>query len=235
MTMHKVSIIQPLPEAYLNRIRGIDGVRQAAPFDWFGGIYQNERNPLPVMATDPESFLEVYADYRLPQEQRRAWIADRGSAIISPSLAERFGWKIGDTIPMRSNIWQKQDRSNTWDMKIAGIYQASNGDSSVYFHHEYLNESRSVGRDTVGWVALRIGDPQRAAEIAGRIDAQFANSSTETKTATEKAFAQSFANQLGNIGAIVTAVVTAVFFTMLLVTANSMAQSVRERTPARSG
>jgi putative ABC transport system permease protein len=147
-------------------------------------------------------------------------------------IAQRFGWKVGDTIPMRSNIWVQKDGGNVWPMKVIGIYDAGNGDNqSVYFHREYLDESRGGGmqQGLIGWVVLRIVDPARADAIAKTIDGQFANSSTETKTATEKAFIQGFANQMGNIGALLTGIAGAVFFTMLLVTANTMGQSIRER------
>ena len=133
---------------------------------------------------------------------------------------------------MRSNIWVQKDGGNVWPMKVIGIYDAGNGDNqSLYFHHEYLDESRGggVSRGTIGWVVMRVQDPARSADVARTIDAMFANSSTETKTATEKAFIQGFANQMGNIGALLTAIAAAVFFTMLLVTANTMGQSIRER------
>jgi putative ABC transport system permease protein len=231
VTIHKVAIIQPLPESYLTRIRGVEGVKVACSHDWFGGIYQNDRNQLPVIAVDVPTFFQVYNEYSLPPEQKAAWEQDRTAAIVGSAVAERFGWKIGDTVPMRSNIWtHKNDGSSVWPMKVAGIYNAGNGDNqSIYFHHEYLNESRAVGEGTVGWVVLRVNDRNRSADIARTIDGMFANSSTETKTATEKAFIQGFANQMGNIGALITAVAAAVFFTMLLVTANTMGQSIRER------
>jgi putative ABC transport system permease protein len=231
VTIHKVAIIQPLPESYLTRIRGVEGVKVACSHDWFGGIYQNDRNQLPVIAVDVATFFQVYNEYSLPPEQKAAWEQDRTAAIVGSAVAERFGWKVGDTVPMRSNIWtRKNDGSSVWPMKIAGIYNAGNGDNqSIYFHHEYLNESRSVGEGTVGWVVLRVNDRNKSADIARTIDGMFANSSTETKTATEKAFIQGFANQMGNIGALITAVAAAVFFTMLLVTANTMGQSIRER------
>jgi putative ABC transport system permease protein len=231
VTIHKVAIIQPLPESYLTRIRGVEGVKVACSHDWFGGIYQNDRNQLPVIAVDVATFFQVYNEYSLPPEQKAAWEQDRTAAIVGSAVAERFGWKVGDTVPMRSNIWtRKNDGSSVWPMKIAGIYNAGNGDNqSIYFHHEYLNESRSVGEGTVGWVVLRVNDRNKSADIARTIDGMFANSSTETKTATEKAFIQGFANQMGNIGALISAVAAAVFFTMLLVTANTMGQSIRER------
>jgi putative ABC transport system permease protein len=230
ITMHKVSFIQSLPLSYLNRIRGVEGVRAAGSSSWFGGIYQEDRNQLAVFATEPENFFELYTEYDLPADQREAWFADRASAIVGFGLAEKFGWKVGQIIPVRSNIFTKKDGGNVWEMKIAGIYKASNGDNnSIYFHYDYFNESRSFGRDQIGMVAVRLKDANQAGAISKKIDAMFANSSTETKTNTERAFMQSFANQMGNIGALVTAVASAVFFTMLLVTANTMGQSIRER------
>lgn len=230
VTMHKTSIVQSLPLAYLNRAKGVEGVTVATSQDWFGGIYQEDRNQLPAFAVEASTFFQVYNEYQLPPEQMDAFLKDRGSAIVGPLVAQRFGWKVGDTIPLRSNIWTKKDGGNTWPMKIAGIYQATNGDNqSIYFHYEYLNESRNEIRDMIGWVIVKVDDPARAPEIARAIDALFANSATETKTSTEKAFIQGFANQMGNIGALLTAVAAAVFFTMLLVTANTMGQSIRER------
>jgi putative ABC transport system permease protein len=209
----------------------VEGVRIAMAQNWFGGIYQEDRNQIAAMTADAKLFFDVYPEYSLPEAQRTAFQSDRTAAIVGSAIAERFGWKVGDTIPLRSNIFTKTDGSNVWDMKIAGIYTASNGDnSSLYFHYDYLNESRSFGRDEIGMIVMRIADPARSAEIARKVDEQFANSSTETKTSTEKAFIQSFANQMGSIGTIVTAVASAVFFTMLLVIANTMGQSVRERT-----
>jgi putative ABC transport system permease protein len=232
VTIHKIAIIQPLPESYLNRIRAVDGVKVACSHDWFGGVYQDDRNQLAVIAVDVPTFFQVYAEYSLPQEQKDAWNRDRTGVIVGKLVAERFGWKVGDTIPMRSNIWVQKDGTNTWPMKVVGIYDAGNGDNqTLYFHHEYLDESRGGGvpKGTIGWVVVRVQDPARSADLARTIDAMFANSSTETKTATEKAFIQGFANQMGNIGALLTWIAAAVFFTMLLVTANTMGQSIRER------
>jgi putative ABC transport system permease protein len=231
MTTHKISLIQPLPQSYLTRVRGLDGVRVATSQDWFGGVYQDDRNQIVAIAVDAPSFLEVYPELKLKPEERSAWLHDRQGAIIGTLLAKRFGWKIGDTVPMRSNIFTNSDGTQVWPMKILGIYTSTNGDlSTLYFHHDYLNESRTFGRDNIGWIVMRIKDPNDAAKMAAKVDALFANSATETKTATEKAFAQAWANQMGNIGALVTAVASAVFFTMLLVIANTMGQSVRERT-----
>lgn len=231
MTMHKTSFVQSLPLAYLNRIKGVDGVVAASSQDWFGGIYQEDHNQLPTFAIEAPTFFQVYDEYKLPPEQQQAFLQDRSSAIVGKLLAERFEWKVGDTIPLRSNVWtRRDDGGNVWPMKIAGIYDATNGDNqSIYFHYDYLNESRAEIRDMIGWVIVKVKDPNRLTEIATTIDEMFVNSSTETKTATEKAFIQSFANQMGNIGKLLTLVAGAVFFAMLLVIANTMGQSIRER------
>lgn len=230
MTIHKISLIQPLPASYLNRIRSVEGVKIATSQDWFGGIYQDDRNQIAAFAVEPELFFEVYPEYLLPAEHKQSWISDRTGIIVGQAIAQRFGWKVGQKISLRSNIFTNSNGSTAWDFNVSGIYTASNGDlQSVYFHYEYFNESRTFGRDNIGYVVMRIDNPDRAAEIAGRVDAMFANSSAETKTSTEKAFIQGFANQLGNIGALITWVASAVFFTMLLVTANTMGQSIRER------
>jgi putative ABC transport system permease protein len=231
-TMHKVSLIQQFPVSYLNRIRSVDGVVAAAPFVWFGGVYQDERNQIAAQGTEPTTFFDVYPEYRLPPDQRAEWIRDRSSMIVGRILADRFGWKIGDTVPVRSSFYRKSDGGDTWELKVAGIYETTNGDNvSLFFHYDYLNESlpQNGGRDSIGFVMIKIEDPAKAQQVSAAVDALFANSSAETKTATERAFIQGFANQIGDIATIVTAVASAVFFTMLLVTGNTMAQSVRER------
>jgi putative ABC transport system permease protein len=229
VTQHKISIIQPLPLSYLQQIRSIDGVRAATSQDWFGGYYRDDRNQIQVMAADAESFIDVYSEYGSP-EQKKAWLVDRTGALVGSDIAERWGWHVGDVIPMRSNIYTRRDGTNTFELKVSAIYHLEDGDnSSVFLHYEYLNEERPFQRDMIGWVVLGLTDPNRGEDVARQIDALFANSSAETRTTTESAFLQGFANQMGNIGAIVTVVAGAVFFTMLLVTANAMAQSVRER------
>jgi len=232
-TMHKVSMIQTFPISYVNRIRGVDGVVEAAPFTWLGGIYQDERNQVAAQGTDPEAFLKVYPEYKLAPEQLAAWLSDRGSMIAGRSVANRFGWKIGDTVPLRSSFFRKAGGGDTWEMRLVGIYETTNGDNaSLFFHREYVNESlaQNQGRDVIMFIVMKIANPDDAPKVSAAVDALFANSPAETKTATERAFIQGYANMIGDIGAIVTAVATAVFFTMLLVTGNTMAQSVRERT-----
>lgn len=234
MVMNKVSIIEPLPLAYGNRIRALPGVKRVSSATWYGGFYQDERNIVPVFPVEGAIYLDMYPEILVSDAEKRTWLADRRGALVGVTLAKTYGWKIGDLVPMRSNIWRKADGGDTWELKVDGIYsvQAGVADTrSVLMHYDYFNESRPQAlKDLVGWYVLQVEDPQTAPQVAREIDTLFANSSYETRASTEKAFAQQWANQVGNVGAILIAVVTAVFFTMLLVTANTMGQSVRERT-----
>lgn len=233
LAIHKVSLIQPLPESYLERIRGIDGVADATHSTWFGGIYQDPKNFFAQMVVEPEAYLRIYPEFLVSPEERAAWIDDRTGVLVGRATADRFGWKVGDRIPIQATVWEKKDGSKLWEFTLRGIYDGAQkgvDTTQFLFHYDYFRESRAFGDGWVGWFIIRIADPDRAAELASALDREFANSSAETKTSTEKAFIQAFANQVGNIGAIITAIVTAVFFTMLLVAGNTAAQSVRERT-----
>lgn len=233
LTIHKVSLVQPLPESYGPRIRRVEGVAAVSSATWFGGVYQDDRNQIPVFPVDPAVYLDIYPELIVPADARERFLAERRGALVGRPLAQEFGWKVGDVVPMRSNIWRKEDGSATWELVVAGIFDVpeTGGDArNILMHHAYFSESLARGKGLVGWYIVRLKDPDDAARIAREIDEQFANSPFETETSTEKAFAQGFVNQVGNIGAILTGVLSAVFFTMLLVTANTMAQSVRERT-----
>jgi putative ABC transport system permease protein len=232
LTMHKVSFTQLLPESYENRIRALDGVQEVTPQTWFGAWYQDERNQIPTFPVKPEAFLRIYSDYLVPEEQRLAWIADRSGIMIGRGLADITGWKVGEAVPLRSSIWRRTDGTDLWDVTVRAIYDLPQGGDTrqIIMHQDYFEEGRGMARGLIGWYLVKVDDVDRAAAIARQIDLQFANSPAETKTSSERAMAQSFVNQVGNIGAILQAIVTAVFFTMLLVTANTMAQSVRERT-----
>lgn len=230
--IQKVSFIQPLPVSYKARIASADGVAAVTHSSWFGGIYQDPKNFFAQFAVEPEAWLQMYPEYVVPEDQKKAWFANRTGAIVGHSLADRFGWKVGDRVPLQGTIWRKADDS-PWTFTVDGIYDAGTkgtDTSQMFFHFAYLNETRTFGRDMTGWYVIRVSDPQRSEDVAGRLDALFANSSAETKTSTEKAFVQAFAKQIGDIGSILIAILAAVLFTMLLVAANTMAQAVRERT-----
>lgn len=232
ITIHKVSLIQPLPERYGERIRSLDGVVGVAHSTWFGGVYQDPKNFFAQMAVESERFLDLYPEYVLEPEERERWLADRTGAVVGASLARRFGWEVGDRIPIQGTIWRRADDA-PWEFTIDGIYEPAEAgvdDTQFFFHYEFLDESRSFGQGIVGWYGVKVADPERSADVAAEIDTLFANSPAETRTATEKVFVQSFARQIGDIGAIVTGILAAVFFTILLVAGNTLAQSVRERT-----
>jgi putative ABC transport system permease protein len=238
LIFHKTSIIQPLPISYQERVRATQGVADVVSATWFGGIYQDPSNFFGQFAVDPEAYLRMYPEFIVPEDQKKAWFEDRTGALVGRSLVNRFGWKVGDRVPLQGTIWRLPNGA-PWTFTIRGIYDVSKkgaDDTQFLFNREYLAEvarqmfgPNSFGSATVGWFIIRIADPDNAAQIAKRIDAQFENSQAETKTNTEAAFAQSFANQIGDIGAIMTAIAAAVFLTIVLVAGNTMAQSVRER------
>jgi putative ABC transport system permease protein len=229
---HKVSIIQLLPQSYQARIEKVPGVVEVTHQTWFGGTYQDRRDFFMQSPVEPEQFFRLYPEFLLPEEQKKAFVTNRTGAVAGRTIAEKYGWKIGDRIPIQATIWRKADGSSTWEFTLEGIYDGSEKGTDTtqfFFHYDYFDEARMFGEGLVGWYIIRIDDPDRAAEIAEHIDAEFANSPNETKTATEKAFIQSFAKQVGDIGTIAVAILSAVFFTILIVAGNTMAQSVRER------
>jgi putative ABC transport system permease protein len=230
---HKVSIIQMLPADYEADMERIAGVSDATPASWFGGIYQDPKNFFGQFPVKPEEYLRMYPEFVLPEEQKQAWLRTRTGAVAGRATAEKFGWKVGDRIPLQATIWRPKTGGNTWEFELVGIYDGKEKETDTtqfLFREDYFQENRTFGEGLIGWYIVRIADPERAAQVAAAIDATFVNSPAETKTETEGAFAQSFANQMGNIGAIVTAILSAVFFTILLVAGNTMAQAVRERT-----
>ncbi len=230
---HKVSLIQPLPESYLPRIEGVEGVENAAYASWFGGSYQDSKLFFGKIAVDPADYFAIYPEVLIPEDQMQAWLADRVGAVVGKDLAQRFDWKVGDRIPIIGDIWRNEG-DRPWEFNIVGIYDTAEGSSAdkmtMFFRQDYLEEARIEGKGLVGWYVIQVNDPARADQIALNLDQMFANSSYETNTSTELAFVQGFAQQIGNTTAIIRAVLVVVFFTMLLVAGNTMAQAVRERT-----
>jgi putative ABC transport system permease protein len=230
---HKVSIIQLLPEAYESRIEQIEGVEDAVHQTWFGGVYQKPSNFFAQMPVKPQEYLEMHPEILLSDEDREAWLNTRSGAIAGRTTAERFGWKVGDRIPINATIWTREGGETTWEFDLVGIYDGAEkgvDTTQFLFRYDFFHESRQFGQGQVGWYTVRISDPERAAETAAQIDAEFANSPYETKAEPEGAFLQAFANQIGDVGFIMMSIVAAVFFTILLVAGNTMAYAVRERT-----
>jgi putative ABC transport system permease protein len=230
--IHKVSLIMPLPVSYEPRLQQTPGVEIATHNTWFGGIYQDPTNFFANIAVEPDSFLKVYREFRLPPEQVEAWRKDRQGAIVGRDLAQRFGWKIGDRVPLTATIWQPKQGGTTWEFNIVGIYDGDEGvdKTQMFFRYDYLDENRAQGQGLVGWYIVKIADPSQAVALSRTFDEMFANSPAETKTTTEKGFVEGFAKQMGDIGAIMITISSTVLFMFGLVAASTMAQSVRERT-----
>lgn len=237
ITSSRLSLIQPLPYADLNRIQSLPGVKAVTYASWFGGIYQDPKNFFPNFAVEPESYLDMYAELVLPPAQRHAFIKTRTGVVVGRALADRFGWKLGDRIPLRATIYPRRDGSEVWTFDLVGIFEASEpalraSEKQMLFHHAYFDEGRSVElQGTVGWYIERVTNSAQADRVAQAIDRQFANSAFETRTQSEREFQLSFAKQIGDIGLIVKAIMGAVFFTLVLLTGNTLAQSIRERIP----
>ena|SRR5436190_16519825 len=231
---HKISLIQLLPVSYKERMERIPGVALAVHQTWFGGKFEPEPKlffmQCPVV---PAEFLDMHPEMILPPEQLQAWQKTRTGAILGKSTADKLKKKIGDHIPIFSPLWAKADGSHTWDFEIVGIF---NGDKkntdtmSLFFRYDYFDEARAGAKGQVGWYTVRIKDPNQAAEAGRQVDKEFENSDEETKTEPEAAFAQGWAKQIGNIALMIASILGAVFFTILLVTGNTMSQAVRERT-----
>ena len=230
---HKVSIIQLLPASYEADIERIEGVADATHATWFGAIYQDPKNFFGQMPVKPEEFMRMYPEYILPKDQMEAWLRTRTGAIVGRTTATRFGWKVGDKIPLMATYWRAKEGDRLWTFDLVGIYDGATKEtdtSNFYFRHDFFEEMRQAGQGQIGWYIIRVKDPKLAENVAKAVDAEFANSPAETKTETEGAFVKGFAEQAGNIAAIVIFILTVVFFTILLVAGNTMAQAVRERT-----
>jgi len=228
--INKVTLILPLPISYQARLQRTPGVEVATHQTWFNGSYQKPANVLSTIAVEPGPHLQIYPEYRLLPEETRAWLADRQGAIAGRDLAERYGWKVGDRIPLLSPIWQPEE---PWEFNLVGIYDAKDGvdKTQFFFRYDYLDENRRAElRGNVGWYVVKIADAAQAVGLGRTFDDMFANSGAETKTTTEKGFVESFAKQIGDIGAIMIAISSTVLFMFGLVAASTMAQSVRERT-----
>lgn len=234
MVTSRLSITQTLPIRLWQQIEAVPGVDAVSYSMWFGGIYQDPRNFFANFSVSPNYF-EVHRDFVLPPEQLADFQATRDGAVVGAALAEKFGWKLGDTIPLQATIFPRNG-SNDWPLQLKGIFRARDRDNvgaenQLMFHWAYFDEANDYIKNQVSWFAVALQDPARASEVAQAIDALSANSDHETRSQTESAFQQSFAKQFADIGLIVSSIMGAVFFTLILLTGNTMAQATRERIP----
>ncbi len=234
VVINKVNFTQPLPISYIDRMRKVEGVRDITWADWVGAYWRDERRVFVAFAVDGESYLRVYPELKVSDEARERWLRDRQGALIGRKLAKRYGWKVGDRIPVKSQIWIRQDTGQkTWEVNIDGIFDADDpriDTGYMLVHWTYLNEGRSFARDTFGWAVIRTTATDMNEQVARAIDRMFENSPFRTRTDTEAAFSKAFIAMFGDIGLIITSVVGAAMFTILLIAGTTMMLAVRERT-----
>ncbi len=235
ITVSKISFTLSLPKSLYSRIQAVPGVAAVSYANWFGGIYQDVRNFFPNEAV-ADNFLDLYPEWHMPEEQRRAFRETRTGAVVGQALADRFGWKIGDKIPLQATIFPQKGGSNTWTLDLVGIFHVTNPDARgneniLFFNWNYFDEGRQLGAGNIGWYAVRVVDRNQANSVAQAIDALSEDSDHETKTQNEQAFTAALVSQFADIGLIVGGIMAAVFFTLVLLTGNTMAQAVRERVP----
>jgi putative ABC transport system permease protein len=239
ITTNKFSITLLLPSSFTQQIAAVPGVAVVTWLTWFGAYYQESKNFVFAVPIETNTYFDLHkGEFVVRDDQMRAFRENRSGALVNSALMQKFGWHVGQKLPLHSTIWtQKSDGSLNWTFDIVGTFdakdptQASQQSSTVLFHYELFDEGRSFGKGKVGWYEERVEDPAQSAQIAAKIDALFANSPDETKTQPAKDFALAFLKQLGDVGFVLRAILGAVFFTLLFLTGNTMMQSVRERVP----
>jgi putative ABC transport system permease protein len=234
VVVNKINFTQPLPIAYFDRVRAIEGAQQVTHVNWFAGYYQDPKNSLVVLAVDPTTYMDVYGnELNISTEARQSFTRERTGALVGEAMANKWGWKVGDHVPIASSIFAQKNGSRSWDFTVVGIFTGKKPEvdtNFMVFQYDYFNETRSFGKDQIGWITLRTASPALNDQIARTIDQMFANSPYETATDTEKAFSKAFVAQFGNIALIVELVVGAAFVTILMIVGNTLMMSVRERT-----
>jgi putative ABC transport system permease protein len=233
-TSAKTNMVDGLPIAYWNRIKNVPGVSHVSHWTYFGGYFREAKNAIPAFATDADELFAIYKEIKIKPEYLKAMQSTRTGALVSEPLAKEYGWKVGDRVPIGTSIWTNKEGSNTWFFDIVGTFDVSSygaGFPSFYINYDYYDEAKAFGQGVVHYYLVGIADATQATQVSKAIDAQFENSSNETRTQTESGLAQTQMKQIGDINFIVNAIVGAVLFTLLFLTANTMMQSVRERIP----
>jgi putative ABC transport system permease protein len=226
---HAASLIFPLPLAYRDRLAQVRGVTGVSYGNWFGGYYQDPKNQFAQFAVDVPTFLDLFPECVLPAGVAQAWQSERTACIVGQSLAQKYGWKVGDVVPLTGTIFPGE-----WRLTVRGIYRGRTEDvdeNTIFFHWDYLNESLpEVRRSQVGIYWLRVASADQAPAVSARVDALYENSPQPTKTETEKAFQAGFIQMIGNVQLLMTIIGSAILFAIMLVTINTMMMSARERT-----
>ena len=237
ITQARTSFTQPLPMRLMAQIESVPGVNRVSHSQFFGGQYQDPKNFFPQFVVNPQRLFDTYPEWVLSDDAKRKFISTQDGAIAGKLLADKFGWKVGDTIPLNSFIWTKQDGSRTWEWKLVGIFNGRNTEweeraNLMYLNYGQFDEGRNPrAKGLAGVFVVQVNDPNQSERIAAAIDEKFENSADETKTQSEQEFQLGFIRQLGDIGFIVNLITSAVFFSILFLTGVSMSQAVRERIP----
>jgi len=235
VTLSKINFTETLPISYYDTISHMPGVAAVTHMNWFGGYYRDPQKGFqPTFAVDPASFLQVYArEVPLTPPAREMFLHERRAMIVGASVAQRFGWHLGQTVPLKSNIFSQSNGSDSWDFIVAGIFKGPPGtfqDNSIYIRYDYFNDTITFGKDQIGWIPFNTTSAALNDRVAHAIDARFANSHDETATQDADSFNKSFAAQQGNIGLVINLVVGAAFAAILLIVGTTMSLAIRERT-----
>lgn len=237
ITQAKTSFTQPLPMRLLPQIEAVPGVERVSHSQFFGGVYQDPKNFFAQFVVNPQRLRDTYPEWTMPEDQWRAFVSTQDGAIVGKVLADKYGWKVGDIVPLDSFIWSNKDGGRNWEWRVVGIFSGrdqewSDRASLMYLNYGQFDEGRgTLFRGLAGVFVVRVRDPLQSGRIAAQIDRKFENSRDETKTQSEQEFQLGFLKQLGDIGFIVNAISGAVFFTILILTGYTMSQAVRERVP----
>lgn len=229
---NRINFTEVLPIAYVNRVANVPNVTDVSYSMWFGGYYQEERNFLIAFAVEPASYARIFSDLNIPADQVGRFSTQRDCMLAGRTDADRWGWELGDRIPVSSNIWRQADGSNTWPVEVCAIAEGSNElpGAGVYINYEYFDEARAFANDTVGNIHIQTTSADANDQVIEDVDALFQNSPAETETVTEAAFNAAFIDQQGNLGLIILGVTGAAFVTILLIVGNAMSGAIRERT-----
>lgn len=234
VTTNKLSFTQPMPMSHFRELRTIDGVQEASFASWFGGFYRESRNRLHTIAVDPPSYLSVYGDdLKLSDDERARFVGSRDAMLVGQSMAERFGWKVGDLVPIINPQIARSDGSETWTFRVAGIVQGATAyvdTNFVYIHYELLNEARARDKGTIGWIVTDPEPDQDASELSEIIDLRFASASARTTTDSERSFAQTFVAQFGDLALATVLILGAAFFCLLVVVGSTTALAIEQRS-----
>jgi putative ABC transport system permease protein len=233
ISINKINFTQPLPISYVAQIRAMDGIKVATHATWFGGYFREARNFLAMFAVDPATYLQVYDEIIITPAARKQFLSERSAILVGKDIATKYSWKVGQKVPIFSNIYSQKKGGSSWDFIVAGIWTSNKKNfpaNNIVINYNYFNETRTFGIDKINQVIFLTKDPAFNVKVKTAIDARYVNSANATDTITEEQFAAAFLAQVGNISFIITLVVGVSFLTILIIVGNTMVMAVRERT-----